>query len=982
MRNKGLSIFIGVIAVAAIVLYIVFGNIGQPTGEKSPEAESGEPSVASVVINEVMANNGGAVPDDEGKFNDWLELYNPTDENVKLRGWGLSDEANVSAKWVFPDVEIAAKGYLVVFCSGKSNSAANAEFQHTNFKLKAGTDALILTDPSGSKMDMLTLPEITSNYSIGRSADQNEWVEFKDPTPGFENSEQGRLGYNKSMDASAIGLKINELQPSNKSTLPDKSGAFSDWIEIFNPTNSTINLTGFGLSDDPAKPLKWQFPEGTSIEKGQYLIVFASGISDPSGGLVEGQLQASFQLSAYSEQLILANKRGQTIDSVQFAEIPSDAAYGRNVGSGEWELLTKPSPGYENSDEGYTKYQESFAYGQSGLIISEAMLSNSAYVQEEDKKYYDWIELYNGTSQAVDLNGYGLSDNAANPTKWRFPSTTVEPGEYLIVQASSSAEGAKKKYLHTNFALSKEGTVIVLAGPDGKIIDRFNVGKLQNGMSYGRTDGTSLYYTTPSPGEANGPGSLGVAGDVAFDKQPGKYGEAIQVAMSAPEGSEIYYTTDGSIPTQSSSQYGGPIQVDKTTVVRACALKSGYLPGRTMTGTFFIDAQHKLPMISVSTTPANLFDPQTGIYMEGPNASQDPAKFKLGANYYGDTEIPASFEVYDESGKRAFNQDVAMKMAGGLGLMREQKSFALYARSEYGQSTMKYKFFDNRPFTEYKSLVLRQIRDNTKIKEVVVFNLVDSKMNVLTQAYKPYVVYINGKYWGVYYLMEKRNEHMIAAHENAENPDSMNIQRGTKTTQQGSSASYVEAMNYAKEHDMSQKENFEYVAARVDTDSFMDVMINQIYIANNDTYNMQSYQLPDGKWKQILLDTELTFYLGDPTLTKRLAPEACNSTIFGALLKYRPWKDKFIERFAWTLKEIYNPQNVNAAIDKAAEDIKDEIGPMYDRFGDTATVDKWTAAVKTMHTFANQRPAEMVKQLKNVFTLSDEQINMLDDAIK
>ena len=257
--------------------------------------------------------------------------------------------------------------------------------------------------------------------------------------------------------------------------------------------------------------------------------------------------------------------------------------------------------------------------------------------------------------------------------------------------------------------------------------------------------------------------------------------------------------------------------------------------------------------------------------MEGPNASQAEGDYKSGANFYSDTEVPASFEVYDESGQEVFSQNLALRMTGGLTLaLRNQKSFAVVARSQYGPSTMKYAFFDDRPYTEYKSFVLRQGgRDATKIREYVALQLVNGKMEVITQASKPYVVYVNGKYFGVYYLMEKRNKYMMAAHEGITDKaeiDNINLVKGSGRTlvNNGTNKGYVEILDYVTSHDMSQKENYEWLAARLDTDSFMDEMINEIYIGNNDPGNMQFYQIPpDGKWKQIYEDVEITFQAFD-----------------------------------------------------------------------------------------------------------------------
>jgi hypothetical protein len=950
-------------------------------------AASGVVNSAGIVINEVMAQNKGIFPDETGEYCDWVEIYNPTDEDANLQNYALSDDEKEPAKWGFPDIKLKAGGYLVVFLSGKSTKDLDHNIIHSTIKLSSKGDKLILSNKAGQKLD--SIPEyktMPANVSFGRVGDK--WKEFNKPTPGFENTDEGYAAFQKSMVVENSPLWINEVMTSNTITIADNTSAYSDWVEIVNVSDKDVNLKGLGLTDDPADPLQWRFPDIT-LKPGAVQLVFCSGNPDATDKDPKKGLHASFRLASYKEKVELTNARGMVLDQVDVKSIASDTSYARTYDgdnpSDTWAQTGKPTPGYPNTDAGFADYQKNNKVALTDIIISEVASSNNSIDIEGDKKTYDFIEVENRGKKAVSIKNYGLTTNAKNPAMFRFPDKTLQPGERILVLASglTAKEAEKKKYLHAPFGLSMEGETLALFNAKDKLIDKYNLGFMQQNISVGREEGKDdfSFFTKPTPGQANGSGAAGFAGDVSFGKASGKYDGSQELKLSAPEGSTIYYTTDGNTPTKSSKTYSAPIQVNKTMVVRARAFRDGYIDGRTMTQTYFINAKHSLPLIEITSDPKYLFDETTGIYMEGPNASQEEGAFKKGANYYGDTEVPATFELYDNDGKRVFTQDIAMKMAGGLGLTRAQKSFAIYARSQYGKSTMQYPFFENRKFTEYKSLSFRTNRDLTKIRENSIFGLVDGKMNVLTQAYKPYVVYINGRYWGVYYLMERRNKYMFAAHENSDNPDALNIQRGTSIWQQGSNQSYKDMIQYAKTHDMSLKENYDHLAALVDTDSFMDVMICNIYFGNSDYYNMQSYQLPKGKWKQVLIDTEITYQLIHDTLAKRMG-NTCNSDIFNGLLKYKPWKTKFIERFAWAMKELFNTERVEAAIDEAANAIKDEIGPILTRFGDTASVSNWEKSIKGLHTFAKQRPAVMVKQLKTVFTLSDAQSKMLDDAIK
>jgi hypothetical protein len=469
----------------------------------------------------------------------------------------------------------------------------------------------------------------------------------------------------------------------------------------------------------------------------------------------------------------------------------------------------------------------------------------------------------------------------------------------------------------------------------------------------------------------------GIASPVQFSQAPGKYDGAVQLTLTASDGCDIYYTTDGTTPSQSAQKYTGPITVSETTSVRARAYQKDYIPSGTSTATYLIKTPHTLKVVSISTEYANLFDSTTGIYTKSDK----------------NTEVAASFEMFDESGQRVFQQDIGLSMTGGLTLqLKEQKSFAIYARSQYGKSTMAYPFFGNRDYTEYKSLILRTAgREGgmvTKLNTYVALGLVDGQMHVMTQAAEPCVVYVDGKYWGIYFLMEKRNKYMVAQSEGVTDPnvvDSINLTKGLRDalTSSGSYKGYAEIYDYIKTHDLSIEQNYDWVDARFDTDSYMDFMINEIYIANNDTGNMQYYQVPpDGKWAQIYQDLDIAFYSFD-TLALRMDPNTAGSDIFNALLKNEGWRNRFIDRFAWALKNIYSVDRVTAAIDKAAGLIRGEVEAEHARWSnERPTLETWESGVQAMKSFAQKRPAAIVGYLKQHFSLTQKQIDMLNDAIK
>ena len=139
-------------------------------------------------------------------------------------------------------------------------------------------------------------------------------------------------------------LCINEFMASNSSTVADPQGKYEDWIEIYNKGDKSVSLTGMYLSDDPAEPTKWQFPDIT-IEPGAFLMIWADEDIEDDG------IHADFKLSASGEAIGLFNADQSVIDTVTFEAQSENISFGRYPdGSDNWQSFTSPSPGKSNTD--------------------------------------------------------------------------------------------------------------------------------------------------------------------------------------------------------------------------------------------------------------------------------------------------------------------------------------------------------------------------------------------------------------------------------------------------------------------------------------------------------------------------------------------------------------------------------------------------------------------------------------------------------
>ena len=141
----------------------------------------------SIAINEVMSSNATTIADEDGDYEDWLEIYNYGDEIVELEGFGLSDSYGNPFKWIFPNISINPGQFKLVWASGKDRVNAESPL-HTNFKISANGEELILTNPMGVLVDELEPIAIPTDYSYGKFPNgSGPWRFFTSPTPGTEN---------------------------------------------------------------------------------------------------------------------------------------------------------------------------------------------------------------------------------------------------------------------------------------------------------------------------------------------------------------------------------------------------------------------------------------------------------------------------------------------------------------------------------------------------------------------------------------------------------------------------------------------------------------------------------------------------------------------------------------------------------------------------------------------------------------------------
>lgn len=1016
--QKFLILILAVLTTAGLVFYI---RKGGGTGVN-------ESTTAGVVISEVMTSNKGAVADDNGEYPDWIEIHNQGQDAVNIGGFGLSDDLTTAAKWTFPaNTVLQPDGYALVFCGGDATKGK----MHAGFKLSSSDD-VILSSVAGKVIDSAKLRAVASGSTLSRDpTNPDNWIESR-PSPGFPNTEEGVNAYLAAITADSgedIGVYINEFMASNASTIVGPDGAYCDWIELYNTTGGDVDLSGFGISDDPAQPTKYKLPDGTKIGANSVLLIYCTGRETQQPDKIE----APFGLAAYSEAAVFATPKGKLLDSYEYTRMQTDMSFARVPdGTGEFSICAQPTPGFPNTNEGLKAFSATLTYGTGDLVLSEAMNANYSYLKQPDQQYYDWIELHNTSGAGINLSGYALSNNAKNPAKWAFPAVTIDPGEYLVVMASGKnlTDAQKKNDLATNFRLSGDGDIILLYSPEGEILDKLLLGSGHADVSYGRTGAQLLYYDKPTPGAANSGGLAGYAETPKFDLAAGVYQGAQTVSIEQQPGSAITYTLDGTDPVRSSTAYQGPITLSKTSVLRARAFTDGLYGSDSADATYIIETgassvqDHKLtlPVMSLITDPDNLWDPEKGIYVLGNKYATATGEDATGttmeglmnhpsstlANFWQGWERPVHFDLIGEDGKLEYAQDAVLRIFGAYSRAKEQKPFAIIGRPGYGPSTLNYAFFKNRPYTWYKSVIMRpSAQDNTfsRIRDIVITSLFEDggdyglppESRIHIQAYRQMVLYLNGKYWGVYNMREKITSNFLAQHYGLANPDAIDILMGNgneKCVIAGDGwRDYTDMVEWADTHDLSDPQNYAYICSMIDEKNLALYTAAEIIVGNTDTGNIKYWRTEetDNKWRWLFYDFCWAMNRDDKNsdayssgyrrdfFTKYFDPEghgagkATSTKLIRALFKNPTWRQELLNYCAYLFNNVYTTDKIIARVDECQARIKDEMYYDVDLWNEI-TFDSWQQHCENIRLYARNYPNYYLKYAQKFFSLSDKEM--------
>jgi hypothetical protein len=600
------------------------------------------------------------------------------------------------------------------------------------------------------------------------------------------------------------------------------------------------------------------------------------------------------------------------------------------------------------------------------VVISEFMAAGQSQLADEDGEYPDWIELHNRGLQSVNLLGWSLTDDPAEPDKWMLPSVDLAAGGYLVLFASGkdrprSAGGPKEipaerlvppAELHTNFRLAAEGGYLALYDNTSRRfldVGSFTYPEQQGGMAYGGCGApdSACYLPDPTPGEPNDETNAwqGLAAPVTSSTPHGFYDALFEVELStATPGAEIWYTMDGSEPTEGNGKvYTGPITIPGTTVLRAVAVKADYRSGSPATFSYIFPEQVLRQPEDPPGYPARWGTygkveplrttgvPQPADYAMDPAVVEDPKyhdrmrdsllslptlSLATGIDnldiYFVDplaqgigSERPVSAEWIDPTGEtEGFRVDAGLRIQGKLARsdLVPKHSLRLLFRKAYGSPQLEYELFPGSPVSDFDVLVLRAGSVDSYacypfFKTPHATYAKDEWMRRSQLAMSGFGargrfvhLYLNGLYWGVYNLVERPDASFAASYFGGEKEEWLSAKPGG--ADEGILCRIDSMRRLAELGQMADPAHYAAMLEFIDPVQFSDYLIAHWYAGGKDSFENNWYtamRQPDGPFLFFAWDDEMSWLngasvdMGPDGMGDRMFPNIIKS-LFAALL--------------------------------------------------------------------------------------------------
>ena len=751
----------------------------------------------------------------------------------------------------------------------------------------------------------------------------------------------------------AIVITINELMASNAGVVMSPATNFDSWIELYNPSEQEINLSGMYLSNDPTMPTLWQMPQdiGTIPAKG-FKVVWLG-----SNDILSNQ--APFKLDCDGGTICLNDKNGQLITSVDYPKAMSRTAWARTSDGGNtWGWTDTPTPEATNAtstfaserlappvvNQGSTLFYGSLNIkvdipeGTTLLYTTDGSMpqKSTLFTEEEESPINEWTNwVKNGDcegndatclvckngGEGGDLNTYfvdGAGYKGSRGIKVRsINNPTNEWDTQFFVYTPDHIWNAGDKYRFSMKVRADRNDHITpqTQRTPGSYIHW----QMLNGGFNVTTEWKEYYYEGTITSEQAGDGAM----------------QTIAFHLNESAEANTFYFDDivwesfggeGSGTTNCSKESkDGLFTITRTTNFVFRLFKDGFLPSVPVTRSYILpENEYTIPIVSIVGDERYFTDSMWGIDVNGSNgipgnSSEEPMNWNL------PWDRPVNFSYISPTDGMLFNQDVNISVSGGWTRALNPRSMKLKSNKIFDdQNHLDYFFFPQKPYIRSKTLLVRNggndVYAGSRFMDPALTTIIQrSGIDIDVQSFVQVVEYINGRFKGVLNLREPTNDKFVYANYGYDDEEIDMFENSTFTN--GTKDAYDRLLELS-EH-ITDAGVYDEVKMLLDIDEFTNYMAAELYIGNDDwpDNNVKAYRSQDdGRYRFVCFDLDYALNAWDRRLSSLDNYNHVEMVrLFKNLLKHEEFRKKFIDTFCIIAGSVFEKGRVAAIVDELAD---------------------------------------------------------------
>lgn len=794
----------------------------------------------------------------------------------------------------------------------------------------------------------------------------------------------------------STALVLEEIVPGNVDLL-DERGEDPGWVELSNVTALPVATGAWQLRGEAGDGMAWRLPD-TVLPPGGRMVVFMSGLglrrwipagdtvhgfnasvscwadeqNDPPGGSSCGYWEfrrysgktGSDSVPAFSATLTLADNAGTDLDwSSASLTMPMPGGRTTNV-SGRDRLRVRAT-----IPAGQSLTLRFCEEGQECWKGTAVQIEGTGAVQD----VYDISLLNVGTDFSI------LKSIAFEPPSNRF-------GTYrFTVSAVDFYRSARRP--HASFELHRKGGFLHLEDTTGTPSQAVEYPEIPATSSWARVGGTLRYAERASPTpDAPNPVDAAVASlpAPAFATAPGFFASPVLVRLGEVAGATVRCVENGGVLDSASPDASGGIRLDSTRVLSCAAFASDGRRSPVSSGFFLVGSASNLAVVSLVADSATLFDSVTGIYAMGPGASSEYPYF--GANFWKDQEIPAHVEFYEPGGVRAFSADAGIGIFGNYSRAAAKKPLSVQFREKYGTRRVEWPLFPQHPeFRRFKGFALRNNGGNSGkeyVRDALAATLVEGR-DLENQISRQVVVYLNGRYWGIYDMRERLDADYFDTRFGID-ASRLDLLKNWGEVQAGTAGGWSSLIDWVMGVDLSDSVSYARIQGLLDVDNFATYLASEIFYSNQDwpANNARCWRLsgPATPWRMVLFDVDgglagfsgnqdMFDFLGDSSVVEEYPNGPRSTALFRRLSGNATWRNRFVNRLCVLLATNFSTARATAVYDSMLAAIAPEVPRDQARWGFSST--STTAQTNAIRRFLQTRPQQVRRHMDAWYGLGD-----------